>query len=86
PAFPEGGGRRVVVAARPALAFVGLADVAANGTYMVAAQTGPVTMAAVLASLYPVITALAARAVLQERLRLIQAAGAGLAMAGTVLL
>ncbi|GAB2812904.1 EamA family transporter [Streptomyces daliensis] len=86
PAFPEGGGRRVVVAALPALAFVGLADVAANGTYMVAAQTGPVTMAAVLASLYPVITALAARAVLQERLRLIQAAGAGLAMAGTVLL
>ncbi|NED31384.1 DMT family transporter, partial [Streptomyces sp. SID8499] len=46
-------------AALPALAFVGLADVAANGTYSVAAQHGPVTVAAVLASLYPVVTALA---------------------------
>lgn len=70
----------------PALAFVGLADVAANGTYSVAAQQGPVTVAAVLASLYPVVTALAARGVLSERLRGVQAAGAGLALVGTVLL
>ncbi|NEY31015.1 EamA family transporter [Streptomyces sp. PRKS01-65] len=70
----------------PALAFVGLADVAANGTYSVAAQHGPVTVAAVLASLYPVVTALAARGILDERLRAVQAAGAGLALAGTVLL
>ena len=45
----------------PALAFVGLADVAANGTYSSPPSTGPVTVAAVLASLYPVVTALAAR-------------------------
>jgi drug/metabolite transporter (DMT)-like permease len=70
----------------PALAFVGLADVAANGTYSLAAQRGPVTVAAVLASLYPVVTALAARGLLSERLRGIQAAGAGLALVGTVLL
>ncbi|MET8246834.1 DMT family transporter [Streptomyces sp. NPDC005202] len=70
----------------PALAFVGLADVAANGTYSVAAQHGPVTVAAVLASLYPVVTALAARGFLSERLRAIQAAGAGLALVGTLLL
>ncbi|MDG5803550.1 EamA family transporter [Streptomyces ossamyceticus] len=70
----------------PAFAFVGLADVAANGTYSLAAQHGPVTVAAVLASLYPVITALAARFMLGERLRPIQAAGAGLALAGTLLL
>ncbi|MFJ7044129.1 EamA family transporter [Streptomyces sp. NPDC101112] len=70
----------------PAFAFVGLADVAANGTYSLAAQRGPVTVAAVLASLYPVITALAARFTLGERLRPIQAAGAGLALAGTLLL
>ncbi|MCX4879234.1 DMT family transporter [Streptomyces sp. NBC_00847] len=70
----------------PALAFVGLADVAANGTYSVAAQHGPVTVAAVLASLYPVVTALAARGFLSERLRGIQAAGAGLALVGTLLL
>ncbi|MFF8606481.1 EamA family transporter [Streptomyces sp. NPDC015346] len=86
-ALPEdGGGMKAVVVALPALAFVGLADVAANGTYSIAAQNGPVTVAAVLANLYPVITALAARGVLKERLRAVQAAGAGLALVGTVLL
>ncbi|MEU2112630.1 DMT family transporter [Streptomyces sp. NPDC019507] len=85
-ALPEDGGRGPVVRALPALAFVGLADVAANGTYSIAAQQGPVTVAAVLASLYPVVTALAARGVLKERLRAVQAAGAGLALVGTVLL
>ncbi|MEU2740545.1 DMT family transporter [Streptomyces sp. NPDC007095] len=82
-ALPEGG---FPWPSLPALAFVGLADVAANGTYSVAAQHGPVTVAAVLASLYPVVTALAARGFLSERLRGIQAAGAGLALVGTVLL
>ncbi|WP_329370721.1 DMT family transporter [Streptomyces sp. NBC_01483] len=82
-ALPEGG---FPWHSLPALAFVGLADVAANGTYSVAAQHGPVTVAAVLASLYPVVTALAARGFLSERLRAIQAAGAGLALVGTVLL
>ncbi|MEU6018555.1 DMT family transporter [Streptomyces sp. NPDC047515] len=85
-ALPEEGGGAAVPAALPALAFVGLADVAANGTYSLAAQHGPVTVAAVLASLYPVVTALAARGVLGERLRGVQAAGAGLALVGTVLL
>lgn len=88
PALPAHGaeGRRLVVAALPALAFVGLADVAANGTYMLAAQAGPVTVAAVLASLNPVVTAVAARGLLQEKLRSVQAAGAGMALAGTLLL
>ncbi|OEU98881.1 MULTISPECIES: DMT family transporter [Streptomyces] len=85
PALPEEG-LGAVWTALPALAFVGLADVAANGTYAVAAQHGPVTVAAVLASLYPVVTALAARSVLQERLRALQTTGAGLALLGTVLL
>ncbi|MEU9085053.1 DMT family transporter [Streptomyces sp. NPDC048357] len=86
PALPAGAGPRILWGLLPALAFVGLADVAANGTYSLAAQSGPVTLAAVLSSLYPVVTALAAFAVLKERLRSIQAAGAGLALAGTVLL
>ncbi|MBP0937267.1 DMT family transporter [Streptomyces sp. KCTC 0041BP] len=86
PALPEGSGPRILWTLLPALAFVGLADVAANGTYSIAAQNGPVTVAAVLSSLYPVVTALAAFAVLKERLRAVQAAGAGLALAGTVLL
>lgn len=85
-ALPEGTGMRAIWSSLPALAFVGLADVAANGTYAIAAQRGPVTIAAVLASLYPVVTALAARGVLKERLRGVQAAGAGLALVGTVLL
>ena len=84
-ALPEGG-LPVVAASLPALAFVGLADVAANGTYNLAAHHGPVTIAAVLASLYPVVTALAARGLLGERLRAVQATGAGLALVGTVLL
>ncbi|MFC9843053.1 EamA family transporter [Streptomyces sp. NPDC060223] len=82
-ALPEGGLPWTLL---PALAFVGLADVATNGTYSIAAQHGPVTVAAVLASLYPVVTALAARGILSERLRGVQAAGAGLALVGTVLL
>ncbi|MFD5254459.1 EamA family transporter [Streptomyces bobili] len=83
PALPEGG---LPLRALPAYAFVGLADVAANGTYAIAAQHGPVTVAAVLASLYPVVTSLAARGFLRERLRAVQAAGAGLALVGTLLL
>ncbi|SOD62911.1 Uncharacterized membrane protein [Streptomyces zhaozhouensis] len=85
PVLPEGG-RELLVAALPSLTFVGLADVAANGTYALAARMGPVTVAVVLASLYPVVTALAARGVLRERLLAAQAAGAGLALAGTLLL
>ncbi|MFI1699027.1 EamA family transporter [Streptomyces bobili] len=83
PALPEGG---LPLRALPAYAFVGLADVAANGTYAIAAQHGPITVAAVLASLYPVVTSLAARGFLRERLRAVQAAGAGLALVGTLLL
>ncbi|MFF9002852.1 EamA family transporter [Streptomyces achromogenes] len=82
-AVPEGG---FPWGSLPALAFVGLADVAANGTYAMAARIGPVTVAAVLASLYPVVTALAARGFLSERLRAVQTAGAGLALLGTLLL
>lgn len=76
----------VVLGVVAALGFVGLADVAADGTYSVAAQHGPVTVAAVLASLYPVVTAPAARGFLRERLRAVQAAGAALALLGTLLL
>ncbi|MER5461843.1 DMT family transporter [Streptomyces sp. NPDC002668] len=85
-ALPANGGMRVILSSLPALAFVGLADVAANGTYSIAAQHGPVTIAAVLANLYPVVTVLAALLILKERLRVVQATGAGLALVGTVLL
>ncbi|MEV0373535.1 EamA family transporter [Streptomyces sp. NPDC050636] len=85
PALPEGG-FAALRGSLPALGFIGIADVAANGTYAIAAQNGPVTIAAVLASLYPVVTAVAALGVLKERMRAIQTAGASLALVGTVLL
>jgi len=70
----------------PALTAVGVADVAANGAYSAASHLGSVAVAAVLASLYPVVTALMARGLLKERLRRVQLLGAGLAVAGTLLL
>lgn len=85
-ALPEEGGFHVLWASLPLLAFVGLADVASNGTYSLAAQAGPVTVAAVLSHLYPVVTVVTALLLLKERLRGIQATGAGLALAGAVLL
>ena len=69
-----------------ALSWVGLADVAANGAFVLASQAGSIAVAAVLASLYPVVTALSARYVLGERLLAVQAAGSGLALAGAILL
>ncbi|MBO1419089.1 EamA family transporter [Streptomyces sp. FH025] len=70
----------------PLLTAVGLADVAGNATYAMASHGGSAAVAAVLASLYPVVTALLARGVLKERLRPVQVVGAGLAVAGTLLL
>ncbi|WP_354643547.1 DMT family transporter [Kitasatospora camelliae] len=68
------------------LTAVGVADVAANGLYSAASHAGSVAVAAVLASLYPVVTALMARGLLGERLRRVQLVGAGLAVTGTLLL
>jgi len=68
------------------LVAVGLGDVAANGMFVLSSRSGSVAVAAVLASLYPVVTALCARVVVGERLRPVQAAGSGLALAGAILL
>ena len=68
------------------LAVVGVFDVGANGTYAVAAQSELVAVAAVLASLYPVVTGLLAWRLHDERLRGLQWGGVGLAMTGVVLL
>ncbi|MET8540086.1 EamA family transporter [Kitasatospora sp. NPDC004799] len=70
----------------PLLTGIGLADAAGNATYAMASHGGSAAVAAVLASLYPVVTALLARGVLKERLRPVQVVGAGLAVAGTLLL
>jgi drug/metabolite transporter (DMT)-like permease len=69
-----------------ALALIGGCDVTANGSYALAASHGELSVAAVLASLYPVVTALLARGILAERLRRVQSIGVVAALGGVLLL
>lgn len=69
----------------PALALVGTGDLAANALFGLATAHGAVSIAAVLGSLFPVVTLLLARFVLHERMRAIQGAGVGIAVLGVVL-
>jgi drug/metabolite transporter (DMT)-like permease len=69
-----------------AFALIGGCDIAANGSYAYAGSRGNLSVAAVLASLYPVVTALLARGVLAERLRPVQSAGVVAALGGVLLL
>lgn len=73
-------------AALPALALIGLLDVAANACFALGTDTGLLSVVSVLASLYPVATVMLARAVLDERLVRIQAAGVAAALAGIALI
>jgi drug/metabolite transporter (DMT)-like permease len=68
------------------LAVVGVLDILANGFFALAATKGLVSVVAVLASLYPVVTVVLARVVLHERLRAVQRVGAALALAGVALI
>ena len=81
--------RRLVPVTRrdaPGIAAIGLGDVGANAAYTVATQSGLVSVSAVLASLYPVVTVLLARELHHERLRPVQTAGVVAALGGVVLL
>jgi drug/metabolite transporter (DMT)-like permease len=69
-----------------ALAAIGGCDIVANGSYALAARSGNLSVAAVLASLYPVVTALLARTILAERLRRVQTVGVIAALTGVLLL
>ena len=73
-------------AAAPQAIVSGVMDMAANVSYVVAAQMGSLAIAAVLTSLYPAATVVLARAVLGERLRAIQIVGMALALAGAAML
>ncbi len=77
---------RLTVQRVAALAAVGGCDIVANGSYAVAASHGNLSVAAVLASLYPVVTALLARGILAERLRPVQGIGVAAALGGVLLL
>jgi drug/metabolite transporter (DMT)-like permease len=70
----------------PMLLLIGVADAAANATYAIASRSSLVSVASVLASLYPVVTVLLAYRVHGERLRRIQVAGVAAALAGVALL
>lgn len=70
----------------PVLAVIGAFDVGANGTFAVASQSDLVSVVAVLASLYPAVTAVLAWRWHDERLRPLQLVGVGAALAGVVLL
>ena len=68
----------------PALVGVGLLDLAATASYLASIAIGPLAIAAILASLYPVMTTILAATVLRERVTATHAAGilaAGLAVA-----
>lgn len=70
----------------PLLALIGVADAAANGAYAVASRSSLVSVAAVLASLYPIVTVVLAYRVHAERLRSVQVVGVVVALTGVVLL
>ncbi|WP_246336212.1 DMT family transporter [Flexivirga oryzae] len=69
----------------PGLFLVGCGDLAAAGLFGLASQHAEVSLASVLASLYPVATLLLARFVLHERMRPVQGAGVAIALLGVVL-
>ena len=79
---------QLAVAARDlrALLGVGALDITANTLYAVASTHGLVSLVAVLASLYPVVTIALARVVLGERVRRTQRGGIVAALAGVALI
>ncbi|HVP01700.1 MAG TPA: DMT family transporter [Solirubrobacteraceae bacterium] len=78
-ALPGGQLRWVLLAA-------GTLDVLATGLYGVATTKGQLSIVSVIASLFPVVTVLLARAILHERLHRLQLAGVVLAFTGVALI
>lgn len=68
------------------LALVGVLDVSANGLFAYASTLGLLSVTSVLASVYPVMTVLLARAVLHERMAASQVGGVAVAFGGIALL
>ena len=70
----------------PALAAIGVLDTGGNVFFAAASENGLVSVVSILASLYPVVTVLLARAVLHERVHRSQELGIALALSGIVLI
>lgn len=70
----------------PALLLIGVLDMAATASYLLAIAVGPLAIAAILASLYPVFTTVFAAVVLRERVTSVHAFGIVAAGAAVVLI
>lgn len=73
---------RAAVARPGILPLAGILDVSASLLFAIASRTGLLPVVSVLSSLYPVVTVLLARALLDERLSRPQTAGAALTLVG----
>jgi drug/metabolite transporter (DMT)-like permease len=86
----------ITLAARPRLRLawdrgagllaIGVLDQGANILYGFASTVGLVSLAAVLASLFPIVTIILARVVLRERLSRVQQTGVTCVLAGVALI
>lgn len=72
-------------AALPMALAAGVADTAANAAQVISLRLGPVSIAAVIGSLYPAFTVLLARFVLHERMHGWQRVGIAMALVAVVL-
>lgn len=70
----------------PAILAVGALDMGGNAFYLLAVQSGALAVAAVLSSLYPVVTVILAAVLLRERITRDHTLGIGLAAAAIVLI
>lgn len=69
-----------------AVAGIGAFDVAGLACFALATTSGLLSLVSVLSALFPIVTVILARVVLDERVRPIQGIGIGLAMTGVVLI
>lgn len=85
-AYVRGASSRPDRSVMPIIAFAGIADMAANITILLALQAGPLGVSAVIASLYPAFTVLAAIVFLREHPNRLQWLGISLALVAVGLL
>lgn len=81
-----GSGTSVARRHLPTLVTIGVADLSATALFSIATSRGQISIASVLASLYPVTTIILARWVANERLRPVQVVGVLAALCGIALI